>query len=135
MTNKVRWLVLPTKANQEMAQAGANAAREYLERTGGNSPFAIYEAMVLAAPQPPHVEDDEISALLPMPIDDSKHPIVGEAIYDAWDMAQQWNGCLEQCLPLVRRLQAERAELHAQLAEVKRLLSTASNGNTHQTQQ
>lgn len=105
--NKVQWRVLPTKANQDMEQAGAAAAREYLERTGSNSLFAIYEAMVLAAPTPPHVEDDEVCALLPKPEDDSELPIVGEAVYDAWDMAQQWNGCRENFLPVVMRLQAE----------------------------
>lgn len=106
--NKVQWRVLPTKANQDMEQAGADAAREYLERTGSNSLFAIYEAMVLAAPTPPHVEDDEVCGSLPTPVDDSELPVVGEATYDAWDMAQQWNGCREAFLPVVMRLQAER---------------------------
>ncbi|MBC3489876.1 hypothetical protein [Pseudomonas taiwanensis] len=107
MTNPVQWRVLPNKANQAMEQAGADAAREYLERTGSNSLFAIYEAMVLAAPTPPHVEGDEICAALPKPVDDSALPMVGEAVYDAWDMAQQWNGCREAFLPVVMRLKAE----------------------------
>ncbi|MBR7520356.1 hypothetical protein [Pseudomonas juntendi] len=106
--SKVQWRVLPTKANQDMEQAGADAAREYLERTGSNSLFAIYEAMALAAPTPPHVEDDEICGSTPKPADDSGLPVVGEAVYDEWDMAQQWNGCRENFLPIVMRLQAER---------------------------
>lgn len=106
--NKVQWRVLPTQANQDMEQAGADAAREYLERTGSNSLFAIYEAMALAAPTPPHVEDDEVCGSIPKPVDDSGLPVVGEAVYDAWDMAQQWNGCRENFLPIVMRLKAER---------------------------
>ncbi|PTC00843.1 hypothetical protein C9975_05380 [Thalassospira xiamenensis] len=50
---KVQWRVLPNKANQAMELAGADAAREYLERTGSNSLFAIYEAMTAAAPAAP----------------------------------------------------------------------------------
>lgn len=34
-----------------MIQAGAKAAREYFEQTGGNSPAVIYKAMRAAAPQ------------------------------------------------------------------------------------
>ncbi|WP_373743834.1 hypothetical protein [Achromobacter insuavis] len=34
----------------EMVQAGAKAAREYFERTGGNDPAVIYRAMRAAAP-------------------------------------------------------------------------------------
>ncbi|MCL8337693.1 hypothetical protein ACQ4OD_06960 [Pseudomonas sp. WC1] len=49
----VQWKTLPTKANQAMERAGADAAREYLERTGCNSLFAIYEAMTAAAPEAP----------------------------------------------------------------------------------
>ena len=104
MTNPVQWRVLPNKANQAMEQAGAEAAREHLDRTGTNSLFAIYESMVLAAPTPPHVEDDEVCESLPKPEDDSELPVVGEAVYDAWDMAQQWNGCREAFLPVVMRL-------------------------------
>lgn len=55
---KVQWKVLPTKANQAMEQAGADAAREYLERTGSNSLFAIYEAMAAAAPPAPSERDE-----------------------------------------------------------------------------
>ncbi|MDG9889693.1 hypothetical protein [Pseudomonas juntendi] len=116
MTNTVQWRVLPNKANQAMEQAGADAARDYLERTGSNSLFAIYEAMALAAPTPPHVEDDEVCASLPKPVDDSELPVVGEAVYDTWDMAQQWNGCREAFLPVVMRLKAERDILNALLA-------------------
>ena len=116
MTNSVQWRVLPNRANQAMEQAGAEAAREYLERTGSNNLFAIYEAMVLAAPTPPHVEDNEVCASLPKPVDDSELPMVGEAVYDAWDMAQQWNGCREAFLPVVMRLKAERDALNALLA-------------------
>lgn len=64
MTNKVRWKTLPTKANQDMEQAGAEAAREYLERTGSNSLFAIYEAMAAAAPKPPASTEPVVVALV-----------------------------------------------------------------------
>lgn len=37
----------------EMIQAGAKAAREYFERTGGNSPAVIYRAMRAAASAAP----------------------------------------------------------------------------------
>lgn len=50
---KVQWRVLPTQANRDMEQAGADAAREYLERTGHNNLWVIYEAMTAAAPKPP----------------------------------------------------------------------------------
>lgn len=53
MTNKVQWKTLPTQANRDMEQAGADAAREYLERTGSNNLWVIYEAMAAAAPKPP----------------------------------------------------------------------------------
>ncbi len=39
-----------------MVEAGAKAAREYMERTGGNDPAVIYRAMVNAAPPAPAVE-------------------------------------------------------------------------------
>ncbi|WP_216891468.1 hypothetical protein [Pseudomonas putida] len=60
MTDKVLWKTLPTKANRDMELAGADAAREYLERTGSNSLYAIYEAMAAAAPAVPagpHLSD------------------------------------------------------------------------------
>ena len=53
MTTTAQWKTLPTKANHAMERAGADAAREYLERTGCNSLFAIYEAMAAAAPEAP----------------------------------------------------------------------------------
>lgn len=53
MTDKVQWKTLPTKANRDMEQAGADAAREYLERNGHNNLWVIYEAMVAAAPARP----------------------------------------------------------------------------------
>lgn len=53
MTDKVQWKTLPTKANRDMEQAGADAAREYLERNGHNNLWVIYEAMVAAAPPAP----------------------------------------------------------------------------------
>lgn len=37
----------------EMIQAGAKAAREYFERTGGNDPAVIYRAMRAAVPAAP----------------------------------------------------------------------------------
>ena len=50
---KVQWRVLPTQANRDMEQAGADAAREYLKRTGHNNLWVIYEAMAAAAPAAP----------------------------------------------------------------------------------
>ncbi|WP_095155738.1 hypothetical protein [Pseudomonas sp. Irchel 3E13] len=118
MTNNVQWLVLPTKANKDMEQAGADAAREYMERTGGNNLYAIYEAMVLAAPQPPRIAD-VVSSEMPEPVDDSELPVVGDDIYNAWDMAQQYNGCLQECLVVVKRLEVER-KLHLQELQILR---------------
>lgn len=60
MTDKVQWKTLPTKANREMEQAGAEAAREYLERNGHNNLWVIYEAMTAAAPQPPTMSIDNV---------------------------------------------------------------------------
>jgi hypothetical protein len=71
MTNKVQWKVLPTKANRDMEQAGAEAAREYLERTGHNNLWVIYEAMVAAAPAAPtaqHEPKAEPSAPIGAPV-------------------------------------------------------------------
>ncbi|MFB4400503.1 hypothetical protein [Pseudomonas inefficax] len=51
--SNVQWRVLPTLANKEMEQAGADAAREYLERNGHNNLWVIYEAMTAAAPKAP----------------------------------------------------------------------------------
>lgn len=66
------WMLVPLKATPAMSEAGANGAREYYELFGGNSPSAIYEAMIRAAPQPPQADappqrqpmtDQEISEL------------------------------------------------------------------------
>lgn len=53
----------------EMIQAGAKAAREYFERTGGNDPAVIYRAMRAAAPTAPqasaeYARDTALSNLL-----------------------------------------------------------------------
>lgn len=47
---------------REMIRAGARAAREYLERTGGNDPATIYRAMRAVAPaaQPLPAADPEL---------------------------------------------------------------------------
>ena len=42
----------PLKPTPEMVDAGVDAAREYFEIMGGNSPTVIYRAMLSAAPQP-----------------------------------------------------------------------------------
>lgn len=44
------WALVPTRATIEMVRAGAAAAKEYMEETGGNSPRVIYSAMIAAAP-------------------------------------------------------------------------------------
>ncbi|QEK91869.1 hypothetical protein E2544_08605 [Achromobacter insolitus] len=41
----------------EMIQAGAKAAREYFERTGGNDPAVIYRAMRATAPAAPQASE------------------------------------------------------------------------------
>lgn len=64
MTDKVQWKTLPTKANRDMEQAGADAAREYLERTGSNNLWVIYEAMAAAAPKPPASTEPVVVALV-----------------------------------------------------------------------
>lgn len=64
MTDKVQWKTLPTKANRDMEQAGADAAREYLERTGSNNLWVIYEAMAAAAPKPPGSTEPVVVALV-----------------------------------------------------------------------
>lgn len=45
------YVMVPAKANIEMIRAGGKAAREYMEKYGGNSPQIIYQAMLAAAPQ------------------------------------------------------------------------------------
>lgn len=55
-----------------MIQAGAKAAREYLEQTGGNSPAVIYKAMRAAAPQASEAVRDAPAERL--------HALVREAI-------------------------------------------------------
>ncbi|MGT3071984.1 hypothetical protein [Pseudomonas putida] len=61
---KVQWRVLPTQANRDMEQAGADAAREYLERNGHNNLWVIYEAMTAAAPKPPASTEPVVVALV-----------------------------------------------------------------------
>ncbi|MDW9227040.1 hypothetical protein C7S15_1607 [Burkholderia cepacia] len=46
------WKAMPPSATTAMRMAMAKAAAEYMQRTGGNSPDAIYEAGFAAAPQP-----------------------------------------------------------------------------------
>ncbi|WP_155705991.1 hypothetical protein [Burkholderia cepacia] len=46
------WKPMPPMLTSEMRMAIAKAAAEYMRRTGGNSPDAIYEAAFAAAPQP-----------------------------------------------------------------------------------
>ncbi|WP_155637685.1 hypothetical protein [Burkholderia cepacia] len=47
------WKAMPPSATTAMRMAMAKAAADYMQRTGGNSPDAIYEAGFTAAPQPP----------------------------------------------------------------------------------
>ncbi|BEG74477.1 DUF3850 domain-containing protein [Achromobacter xylosoxidans] len=49
----------------EMIRAGAKAAREYFERTGGHDPAVIYRAMRAAAPAAPQVSAEDV---LEMPL-------------------------------------------------------------------
>ncbi|MCA8054351.1 hypothetical protein [Burkholderia cepacia] len=46
------WKAMPPSATMAMRMAMAQAAADYMQRTGGNSPDAIYEAGFAAAPQP-----------------------------------------------------------------------------------
>ncbi|CAG9259508.1 hypothetical protein BDI4_600041 [Burkholderia diffusa] len=48
----VGWKAMPPSATTAMRMAMAKAAADYMQRTGGNSPDAIYEAGFAAAPQP-----------------------------------------------------------------------------------
>lgn len=48
-------VLVPKEPTEAMVDAGASAACEYMERTGGNSPRVIYRAMIGAAPQPEEV--------------------------------------------------------------------------------
>ncbi|MDH2014398.1 hypothetical protein N5J66_10550 [Pseudomonas juntendi] len=64
MTDKVQWKTLPTKANQDMEKAGAEAAGEFYRRTGSNNLWVIYEAMVAAAPKPPASTEPVVVALV-----------------------------------------------------------------------
>ncbi|QWA09828.1 hypothetical protein GTU79_21345 [Sodalis ligni] len=50
------WKLVPITATRSMIQAGATAARQYMEETGGNSPYVIYQAMIAAAPSPTSTE-------------------------------------------------------------------------------
>lgn len=49
----------------EMIQAGAKAAREYFERTGGNDPAVIYSAMRAAAPAAPQASAEPVRIVFP----------------------------------------------------------------------
>jgi hypothetical protein len=46
------WKIGPATATPSMVKAGGAAARKYMEETGGNNPYVIYEAMVSIAPVP-----------------------------------------------------------------------------------
>ncbi|PKF27403.1 MULTISPECIES: hypothetical protein [Pseudomonas] len=93
--DRVQWKVLPTKANQDMEQAGADAAREYLERTGSNNLWVIYEAMTAAAPKPPahHLQKRPVT----LPACEAKL----SSSHD-WDQGYSdgWKACLEEVTKL-----------------------------------
>ena len=53
------WKAMPPSATAAMRMAMAETAAEYMRRTGGNSPDAIYEAGFAAAPQPAQADARE----------------------------------------------------------------------------
>jgi len=54
------WRLVPADyLPEEMENAAVDAAREYMERTGGNCMKTIYKALVDAAPQPPREQGGE----------------------------------------------------------------------------
>ncbi|MBK5203885.1 MAG: hypothetical protein JJD98_00300 [Polaromonas sp.] len=53
------WKLVPIKMTDEMFDAAVAAAREYMERTGGNSPRHMHAATIAAAPQPPQPDAPE----------------------------------------------------------------------------
>ncbi|NGO94399.1 hypothetical protein BJL96_12175 [Burkholderia cenocepacia] len=63
------WKAMPPSATAAMRMAMAKAAAEYMQRTGGNSPDAIYEAAFAAAPQPAQADarvgltDEQVKAV------------------------------------------------------------------------
>ena len=52
------------KATPEMIDAGAEAARKYMEETGGNSPAVIWDAMWAAQPFLPAQEPVDIASII-----------------------------------------------------------------------
>lgn len=56
------WKAMPPSATTAMRMAMAEAAAEYMRRTGGNSPDAIYEAGFAAAPQPAQADAQDVPA-------------------------------------------------------------------------
>ncbi|MGG5541918.1 hypothetical protein P4G95_08955 [Burkholderia vietnamiensis] len=50
------WKLMPPKMTLAMRMAFAEAAAEYMKRTGGNNPDVMYEAAFAAAPQPPSAD-------------------------------------------------------------------------------
>lgn len=68
--SKQRASVAVEVVTDEMVQAGAKAARDYFERTGGNAPAVIYRAMRAAAPAAPQASVDPILAEIAEELDD-----------------------------------------------------------------
>lgn len=119
MTDKVQWKTVPTKANRDMEQAGAEAAGEFSRRTGSNNLWVIYEAMVAAAPKPPTSTEPVVVALVAEDRNQLTDVIQCEGIHS-----------LPVGTELIDRaaydlLRAEVLELTAELAIAKSLLHTA----------
>lgn len=107
------WKAMPPSATTAMRMAMAKAAAEYMQRTGGNSPDAIYEAGFAAAPQPAQADARiDVEALLracvpggdicdPQRIADSirewfdDHGAQADARDYAMGHRDGWNECLE----------------------------------------
>jgi hypothetical protein len=63
--SQVRAPVAGEAVTDKMIQAGARAAREYFERTGGNDPAVIYRAMRAAVPAAPEASAEPARILFP----------------------------------------------------------------------
>ncbi|PNA93663.1 MULTISPECIES: hypothetical protein [unclassified Pseudomonas] len=119
-TSRVQWRVLPTKANRDMEQAGADAAREYLERNGHNNLWMIYEAMTAAAPKPPASTEPVVVAL----VAEDRHQLTDVIQCDGVHSLPVGTELIDRAAYDLSR--AEILELTAELAKAKSLLHTAS---------
>ncbi|WP_175992654.1 hypothetical protein [Burkholderia vietnamiensis] len=93
------WKAMPPSATTAMRMAMAEAAAEYMRRTGGNSPDAIYEAGFAAAPQPAQ-EDARVG------LTDEHIGTIAEKWAARWSASGAWNTrrCIDNALREARAL-------------------------------